>query len=217
MRIGIIPGLIIIILLGVIGYGALEQFILEPTRVANNTVSMMLERSDRIAELATIREAYSTLISSQTSMPAGIQQIWGTDVSLFATGQIVAGVDLKNLREQDITIEPGRVTIQLPPPRYFDCYLIENATATLSRRDGWFGATNPQIETEARRYALERVISISFTEGVLVKANEQAKDVLENIIALSVLGDGLDVILLDGEIPTRIEDTLLPQSCQPTF
>jgi hypothetical protein len=201
----------------VIGYGALEQFILAPVRISNNTVSMMLERSERISELATIRESYSTLVSSQTDMPAGVQQIWGTDVSLFATGQIVAGVDLSNLREQDITIEPGRVTIQLPSPRYLDCYLVENATATLSRRDGWFGATNPQIETDARRYALQRVIDISFTEGVLVKANEQAKDVLENVIMLSALDDDLDVILLDGEIPTQLEDTLLPQSCQPTF
>jgi hypothetical protein len=204
---------LVVLLVGVLVFMGVERLILRPTQIESRTVSILLDRSEAISELATLRETYSTLVSSQTEMPAGVQQIWGTDVSLFATGQVVIGVRLENLRAQDITVEEGRVRIVMPPPVYLDCYLLENATATLSRRDGWFGTTNRLIEGQARRYALQEIITVSFNEGTLATAQEQAKDVLENMVAVTALGD-LTVEFVDAELPTSLDTATLPQSCQ---
>lgn len=202
-----------VLVVGLAAFVGVERFILRPQQIESSTVALLLDRSEAISELATLRETYSTLVSSQTEMPPGIQQIWGTDVSLFATGQVVIGVRLDNLRAQDIDISENRVRINMPPPVYLDCYLLENATATLSRREGWFGSTNRAIESQARRYALREIIEASFTEDVLGNAQEQAKDVLENIITLSALGD-LTVEFVDAELPTSLNTATLPQSCQ---
>lgn len=213
MKINFVVTILAVLLVGLVAFMGIEQFILRPNAIKSSTVSILLDRSENISELATLRTTYSTLVSSQTEMPAGIQQIWGTDVSLFATGQVVVGVRMENLRAQDINVDEGRVRIELPPPVYLDCYLLENATATLSRRDGWFGTTNRSIESQARRYALRQIIETSFTEGAMITAQEQAKDVLENMVAVTALGE-LTVEFVDAEIPTSLDEMTLPQSCQ---
>lgn len=210
----IMPALIGLIVGGFAILGFSEYVLNRGGGVTSQTKMILLDRSEEIAELATLRETYTTLVSSATDMPVGVQQIWGTDVSMFATGQVVVGVSLSNLRTQDIQeLDDGRLEISMPQPTYLDCYLLENSTVTLSRREGWFGSTNREIEGEARRYALRTIIENSFREGALQLAQERAKDTIENLIAISS-AEQIELVFVDAETPTALTEVQLPQSCQ---
>lgn len=107
----------------------------------------------------------------------------GESVLLIATGEIRAGVDLDELRLGDVSVEEGRVTINLPEPEILSAALDEEETRVWDRDQGLLDF-NPDedLETEARREAVRRIEDSALDDGILDRAEENAETSLRSFI-----------------------------------
>lgn len=216
---GIPIGLIIFVVLGgasIIGniFSGIGQ-IFNPPPPVYNTVSQraVLESVRELSDLTTYEYNFSQNITSERELPPVLQALYSDKLVYFAVGRIQAGVDLSQIAENDIIIQEGRLTIILPPPAIVDCFIDEGASGVISRDTGVFASPAPNIESEARKTALIHFRGVAIDEGILIQANDKAKQTLQSFLDLLPM-EGVETV----EVITQeavIADLRFPTSCTP--
>lgn len=125
------------------------------------TVSVRKERN-RAAEDNPIKRLHDRLRGEELLMDVGVR--------------VVAGVNLKHLREADVRMDVARraVEITLPPAKVLMVYVDESLTHVVSHKTGWFSARDIRLMESARREAMEAMVNAALEKGLLEKAGEQA-------------------------------------------
>ncbi len=97
--------------------------------------------------------------------------------------RVVAGVNLKHLREEDIRIDPiaDSVSITLPPTKVLMVYVDESLTRVVSHKNGWFTGRDITLMDAARREAMEALVNASIDKDLFEKAGNQAAVAIASI------------------------------------
>jgi hypothetical protein len=123
------------------------------------------------------------------------QQVFGTDeLLLVASGEVVAGFDLSEMREQDITVRGDHVTIALPQPEILYSRVDNRETYVYERNTGLFREPDPRIETEARQLAEEAMVDRAQRGGILGQADANGRLHIEALLRSLGFTDVLLVI-----------------------
>jgi hypothetical protein len=101
---------------------------------------------------------------------------------LLAHGIVKAGVDLSQLKSDDVQITGEGIRIQLPPAFVTDGYLDENATQVLDRKTGLLRAFDRKLEQQARQEAQTQIIRAAREAGIEREANERANQQLTTFL-----------------------------------
>ena len=111
--------------------------------------------------------------------------LFGDQLILVAHGQVIAGVDLGKMGEDDIVItDNGAVIVTLPPAEILVVKLDNQKSYVYDRDTGLIGV-NPALETEARKAAEEEILNAALEDGILEIAQRNAETyVLKLILAL---------------------------------
>ena len=111
--------------------------------------------------------------------------LFGDRLILVAHGQVIAGVDLGKMGEDDIIVtEDGTVIVTLPPAEILVATLDNQKSYVYDRETGLIGV-NPALETEARKAAEEEILNAALEDGILEIAQRNAETyVLRLILAL---------------------------------
>ncbi|HEY72509.1 MAG: DUF4230 domain-containing protein [Chloroflexi bacterium] len=111
--------------------------------------------------------------------------LFGDRLILVAHGQVIAGVDLSKMGEDDIIVtEDGAAVVTLPPAEVLVVTLDNTKSYVYDRDTGMIGV-NPALETEARQAAEEEILSAALEDGILEMARQNAEVyVLRLILAL---------------------------------
>ncbi|MCS7060910.1 MAG: DUF4230 domain-containing protein [Anaerolineae bacterium] len=142
-----------------------------------------------IADLTTSSVLMSTIVEAEQ---ARVGNIIYERLVLLACGRVKAGVDLSQLKEEDIqTSADGlTVTIRLPKPQIFDAYLIDDSTQPCTTRV--YDRTNlillpaaKDLESKAREQAVNAIRDTAIQSGVLEEADRNARAVIERLLLMS--------------------------------
>lgn len=216
---GIPVGVIIFVLIGganIVGNitNSIAQ-IFNPPPPVYNTVSQraVLDSVRQLSELTTVEYNFSQIITSERELPPILQALYSDKLVYFAVGRIQAGVDLSSLQSEDVVINNRMLTIILPPPALLDCFIDEGASGVISRDTGVFASPAPNIESEARKTALVHFRKLSVEEGILDRANDEAKTTLETFLGLLPI-TGVEVVEVITQEPD-LANLKLPTSCTP--
>ena len=100
----------------------------------------------------------------------------GEELMMDVGVRIVAGVNLKHLREEDVRVDAARrsVEITLPPTKVLMVYVDESLTRVVSHKSGWFSAKDIHLMDTARREAMEAMVNTAIDKDLLDKAGQQA-------------------------------------------
>ena len=109
---------------------------------------------------------------------------------LVAVADVSAGVDLQQLKAEDIVIEGSdasdpaakRVTITLPAPEVFHAELDNSKTYVHTRRTGALAARKEDLETRARQEAERSLIEAALQAGLLNRASDNARRAVEGLV-----------------------------------
>ena len=108
--------------------------------------------------------------------------LFGDKLLLVSHGQVIAGVDLAKMREDDIVVaQDGTVTVVLPPAEVFIATL-DNEKSYIYDRDIGVVGMNPALETEARRAAEQEILNAALEDGILERARQNAEDYVRRLI-----------------------------------
>jgi len=134
------------------------------TRIRN--LNRLETASMHVVHVSTIQQTYKLMPNS----------IAGDELTLFAGGDVIAGVDLSQLRDGDITRSPsGTVIVRMPAPMVLVTRIDNKETRVVSRKTGLLRRADPNLESRARLHAEGSVRSEAIRKGILPLAKNNAQ------------------------------------------
>jgi hypothetical protein len=153
-----------------------------------------------LAQLTTVETVQYTVVEKGTD-EGWLAWARGDSLRMFAVARIGAGVDLSQLTVRDVSVDDdGVVELRVPAAviQYVDP--DEDATQVLDRDVGIFTSADPGLESDVRRIADEVLVDNAIEEGILDRAEDNARSVLTDFL-LSV-GYTDVVVEFDEPVPT---------------
>ncbi len=134
-----------------------------------------------LSRLETASYTIEKIITAETSQ-GPFAFLFGDRLILVAHGQVIAGVDLGQMGEDDIIIaDEDTVIVTLPQAEMF-VVALDNQKSYIFDRDTGLIGVNPALETEARRAAEEEILNAALEDGILEMAQRSAKTYVRHLI-----------------------------------
>lgn len=120
----------------------------------------------RVTNVSTIRQTYDLIPNA----------LAGDELTLYASGDVIAGVDLSLLQPNDVHREPnGTIVVQLPPPQILVSRIDNRSSHVIQRRTGVFRRADIGLEGRARQYAEQNIRNEAIHRGILPLAQKNAE------------------------------------------
>jgi hypothetical protein len=105
-------------------------------------------------------------------------------ILLVAAGDVIAGVDLAELREGDVVIDDTktRAKITLPPPKVLSARLDSERTYVHTRKTDTLAQRKETLETRARQEAERSIVEAAKQSGILERARQSTKKTVETLV-----------------------------------
>jgi len=100
-------------------------------------------------------------------------------VLLLAQGVVKAGIDLKRLKPEDISISGRKITLRLPPAEITDAYLDDAASQVIDHTTGLLRAFDKNLEQTARQNAVDDIARAARRAGILEEAEKRGREELQ--------------------------------------
>lgn len=101
---------------------------------------------------------------------------------LLAHGEVKAGINLAELKPEDVTISGKRIELRLPREQIFDAFLNDAKTEIIERSTGLLRQFDKDLEQNARRQAVDAIRRAARVSGILNDAREKARMQLEVLL-----------------------------------
>jgi hypothetical protein len=109
--------------------------------------------------------------------------IGGDALTFFAAGDVIAGVDLSQLRDGDVHRDAdGTLVLRLPPPQVLITRLDNRESRVISRKTGLLRRADVNLESRARQYAEGGIRGEAIRRGILPMAAQNAETKLAGFI-----------------------------------
>jgi hypothetical protein len=138
-------------------------------------------------DLATAQMLLSTIVEADQ---ARVGNVLYERLVLIACGRVKAGIDLAQLREEDVRVEGDTVTVRLPKAKLLDTYLIDDSsqpcnTKVYDRTNLVLLPAGKDLESQAREKAVIALRETAVQSGILSEANKNARVAIERILLLA--------------------------------
>jgi hypothetical protein len=112
--------------------------------------------SMHVANVSTVKQGYNLLPD----------KLAGDEITFFAAGDVIAGIDLSTIQQRDVWREPdGTLVMRLPPPQLLVSRLD-------NRESGIFRSADQNLEGRARQYAEQQIRTEAVKKNILGIAQE---------------------------------------------
>ena len=122
--------------------------------------------SMHVVNVSTMRQGYNLLPD----------KLAGDEITLFASGDVIAGIDLSTIQQHDVWREPdGTLVMRLPASQLLVSRLDNRETRVVNRRTGIFRSADQGLEGRARQYAEQQIRNEAVRKNILGMAQEGAE------------------------------------------
>jgi hypothetical protein len=186
---------VIVLACGLLGFGAIQSGVnglagwvprLPGLPLVTPTVVIQAQGPSvvqSIRSLSRIETSQYTVERVLTGESTGALPPFTSDKILFiARGEVIAGVDLQKLSEDDVQVVSDTVTIRLPAPEILSSRLDNEKSRVYDRQTGIFTKADPNLESQVRQRAEEEIKSAALEDGILDKARENAETTLRTLL-----------------------------------
>ena len=152
----------------------------------NETVSapVVVAQIQRLNRLETVQYNVETVVEGHRTNGLNIlpDLLVGDRLLLVVHGQVVAGVDLSQLKPENIHINGQAIQVDLPPSMIFSSRIDEGKTRVFARSTGLLVPVDPNLETDTRRAAETQVQDAATKDGILDTARGNARNSVESLL-----------------------------------
>ena len=174
----IIVGLVLAIAMGVALFIAL-LFVRPPATGAPpkiQSTATIVQQVQTLSELVTVKYVLEKVVILDD-----IKWYGENRVLLVAHGIVKAGVDLQEIKPEDVRVEDKKIVLKLPRARITDVYLDDQKTRVVDRSTGLLRAFDKDLEQNARRQAVEELRIAARSNRIYEDAEERARLQLANL------------------------------------
>lgn len=153
--------------------------LLTPTVVVNEVRAAALVTYGEIGTV-TIKKERDKANAESVVKPLR-DKFFGEELVMDVGVRVVAGVNLKHLREEDVKVSGKSVEITLPPTKVMMVYVDESLTRVVHHKAGWLSERDISMMDKARREAMEALVNAAIDKDLLEKAGQQAATAIAGI------------------------------------
>jgi hypothetical protein len=99
----------------------------------------------------------------------------GDKLLLVAHGEVIAGIDLGQLKAADVQVNGNTVHVHLPAAQILTTRIDNARTRVYSRTTGLLVPSDPNLESEVRQTAEQQIAQAALDDGILDKARQNAR------------------------------------------
>jgi hypothetical protein len=107
----------------------------------------------------------------------------GDRILLVVHGEVVAGVNLANMKPSDVTVQERKISLRLPPAEIFSTRIDNAKSRVYSRDTGLFSSPDPNLESEVRQEAERQLQQSAVVDGILKSADQNARNTISSMLA----------------------------------
>lgn len=145
--------------------------------------SVILDRLKSINELHTAISSVQTIVTDTEQRKILGMEIGQTKMAYVAVGMVRAGLNLTELRNEDIDLESSSICVKLPPARILDAKIdVDRSEVYDIRQSTMFPPQKVTLQSNVEKKALEQIIDSAKKAGILKTAEEQAKSVITSLV-----------------------------------
>lgn len=178
----------------------------QPTPTIYPAGAAVVQAVRPLARLETVQYSIEKVIVAESNQgPLGF--LFGDRLLLVAHGEVIAGVDMSKLTEEDVRVmSDGTVIVTLPPAELFIATLDNDRTFVYDRDVGFLTNGNFQLETAARQAAEDQIEAAALEDGILAQADRNAESYLRALI----LALGFEEVVFITATPVPVTATAVP-------
>jgi hypothetical protein len=139
-----------------------------------NTTSVVHEVQS-LSDLVTVKYVMDKVV-----MLEDVKWYGESRVLLLARGVVKAGIDLKQLKPEDVTIAGKKIVLHLPTPQITDAYLDDKQSQVIDHSTGLLRTFDKNLEQTARQNAVDDIARAARKAGILEDADKRARAELQN-------------------------------------
>jgi hypothetical protein len=127
----------------------------------------------RVVHISTITQSYKLVPNMMA----------GDELTLYAAGDVIAGVNLSRITQNDVRREAdGSIVMRLPPPEILMSRLDNRETRVVTRKTGMFRKADANLESRARQNAEIGIRQEAMKKGILPLAANNAEAKLAGFV-----------------------------------
>jgi hypothetical protein len=138
---------------------------------------VLLKQVQSLSELVTVKYVLEKVQAEEIPSENLIGQVIGSQnkILLLAHGVVKAGIDLKEIKPEDISISDKKITMTLPPPQITDAYLDDKLTKVIDRTTGILAPPDKDLEQTTRQHAIDDIRRAARENNILKEADDRAR------------------------------------------
>ncbi len=166
--------------------GRLAAAITGRTTTFDTSVPAVVEHIKRLSRLETVVYSIDTVVEGSKSSPVLPDLLAGDRILLVVHGQSIAGIDLAQLKPEDVHIDDkdgGKsIHITLPPSQLFITSLDNQHTRVYLRSTGLLVPADQNLETDTRAKAEQQLQQAALADGILDTASKNARATVTTLL-----------------------------------
>jgi hypothetical protein len=152
------------------------------TTTFDTSVPAVVQRIQRLNRLETVVYSIDTVVEGAKSSPVLPDLLAGDRILLVVHGQSIAGIDLSQLKPEDVRIDGQSIHITLPASQLFTTALDNQHTRVYLRSTGVLVPADPNLETDTRAKAEQQIQQTALADGILDTARKNARATITTLL-----------------------------------
>lgn len=142
----------------------------------------VVRQVQRLQKLETVSYTIDKIISGSRDNAYLPKFLAGDRILLVVHGEVVAGVNLGNIRPTDVTVQGHNISLRLPPAEVFSTRIDNAKSRVYSRDTGLFSSPDPNLESEVREEAERQLKQSALVDGILKSADQNARSTVSSML-----------------------------------
>jgi hypothetical protein len=156
------------------------------TTTIDTTVPTVVQKIQRLNRLETVVYSIDTVVEGSKSSAVLPDLLAGDRILLVVHGQSIAGIDLSQLKPEDVRIanrDGGQsIHVTLPPSQLFLTTLDNQHTRVYVRSTGLLVPADPNLESDTRAKAEQQLQASALSDGILDTASKNARATITTLL-----------------------------------
>jgi uncharacterized protein DUF4230 len=156
------------------------------TTTFDTSVPAVVQKIQRLNRLETVVYSIDTIVEGSKSSAVLPDLLAGDRILLVVHGQSIAGIDLSQLKPEDVRIETKdggqSIHVSLPPSQLFITSIDNQHTRVYVRSTGLLVPADPNLETDTRAKAEQQLQASALSDGILDAASKNARATVTTLL-----------------------------------
>jgi hypothetical protein len=156
-------------------WGRVAGFIMgRPLRIDVSSPTVV-EKIRQLSRLETVEYSLDKIVEGERQSAYLPDFLAGEKLLLVAHGEVIAGIDLGQLKAGDVVVNGDAVHVRLPAAQILTTRVDNGRTRVYSRTTGLLVPSDPNLESEVRLTAEQQIAQAALDDGILDKARQNAR------------------------------------------